>query len=110
MFIATNSPIVLTDVLDENVLFFNFSANENIYCSKRKTFAGNIIEVISRYKVSGIGAEVSSQVVSSIIERCNQNKNVPKEDIDSIGDEFIYGYLLTRNKENLLWKRKDFGK
>lgn len=102
MFIATNSPIILTDVLDENVLFFNFSANENIYCSKRKTFAGNIIEVISRYKVSGIGAEVSSQVVSSIMERCNQNKNVPKEDIDSIGDEFICGYLLTRNKENLL--------
>ncbi len=102
MFIATNSPIILTDVLNENVLFFNFSANENIYCSKRKTFAGNIIEVISKYRVSGIGAEVSSQVVRSIIERCNQNKNVPKEDIDSIGDEFIYGYLLNRNKENLL--------
>lgn len=89
MFIVTNSPIILTDVLGENVLFYNLSANENIYCSKRKTFAGNIIDVISKYRVEGIGAEVSSQVVKSIIEQCKQNKNIPKEEMDSIGDEFI---------------------
>lgn len=93
MFIATNSPIILTDVLGENVLFFNLSANENIYCSKRKTFAGNIIEVISKYRVSGIAAEVSLEVIKSIIEQNKQNKNIPKEEIDSIGDEFIYNYI-----------------
>lgn len=93
MFIVTNSPIILTDVLGENVLFYNLSANENIYCSKRKTFAGNIIEVISKYRVSGIAAEVSLEVIKSIIEQNKQNKNIPKEEIDSIGDEFIYNYI-----------------
>lgn len=96
MFIVTNSPIILTDVLGENVLFFNLSASENIYCSKEKTFDSNIIELISKYRVSGISAEVASQVVSSIIELCNQNKNIPKEEIDSIGDEFIHNYIQNR--------------
>jgi hypothetical protein len=93
MFIVTNSPIILTDVLGENVLFFNLSASETTYYSKRKTFNSNIIDVISKYRVSGINAEVASQVVSSIIKQCNQNKNIPKEEIDSIGDEFIYNYI-----------------
>lgn len=31
MFIVTNSPIILTDVLGENVLFFNLPTSENIY-------------------------------------------------------------------------------
>lgn len=96
MFIVTNSPIILTDVLGENVLFFNLSASENIYCSKRKTFNSNIIELISKYRVSGISAEVASQVVSSIVELGNQNKNIPKEEIDSIGDEFIHNYIQNR--------------
>ena len=93
MFIVTNSPVILTDVLGENVLFFNLSVSENTYCSARKTFAGNIVEVISKYRVSGINAEVSSQVVSSILKQCNQNKNIPKEELDSIGDEFISNYI-----------------
>lgn len=93
MFIVTNSPIIVTDVLGENVLFFNLSASETTYYSKRKTFNGNIIDVISKYRVSGINAEISSQIVSSIIKQCNQNKSIPKEEIDSIGDEFIYNYI-----------------
>lgn len=67
--------------------------SETTYYSKRKTFNSNIIEVISKYRVSGINAEVASQVVSSIIKQCNQNKSIPKEEIDSIGDEFISNYI-----------------
>lgn len=100
MFIVTNSPIILTDVLGENVLFFNLSASENTYCSTRKTFDGNITEVISKYRVSGISAEVASQVVKSIIEQCNQHKNILKEELDSIGDEFIYNYIQNRSAFN----------
>lgn len=96
MFIVTSSPIILTDVLGENVLFFNLSASENIYSSTRKTFAGNITEVISKYRIDGIGAKVSSQIVNSILKQCNQNKNIPKEELDSIGDEFIYNYIQNR--------------
>lgn len=100
MFIVTNSPIILTDVLGENVLFFNLSASENIYYSTRKTFAGNITEVFSKYRIDGIGAKVSSQIVSSILKQCNQNKNILKEELDSIGDEFIYNYIQNRSAYN----------
>lgn len=100
MFIVTSSPIILIDVLGENVLFFNLSASENIYYSTRKTFAGNITEVISKYRIDGIGAKVSSQIVSSILKQCNQNKNIPKEELDSIGDEFIYNYI--QNHANIV--------
>lgn len=93
MFMATNSPIILTDVLGENVLFFNLSADENIYCSKRKTFAGNIYDVMSKYRIKGATGEVSQQVIRSIIEQRKQNKNVFKEEIDSVGDEFIHNFL-----------------
>ncbi len=97
MFVVTNSPIILTDVLGENVLFFNLPTSENIYCSQRKTFSGSIIEIISKYGVSGISAEVASQITRSIIKQCNQNKNILKEEIDSIGDKFIYNYLQNRS-------------
>lgn len=97
MFIVTNSPIILTDVLGENVLFFNLPTSENIYCSQRKTFNGSIMEIIYKYGVSGISAEVASQITRSIIKQCNQNKNILKEEIDSIGDKFIYNYLQNRS-------------
>lgn len=97
MFIVTNSPIILTDVLGENVLFFNLPTSENIYCSQRKTFSGSIMEIISKYGVSGISAEVASQITRSIIKQYNQNKNILKEEIDSIGDKFIYNYLQNRS-------------
>ena len=93
MLIVTNSPIILTDVLGENVLFFNLSDDENIYCSKRKTFAGNIFDVISKYRTKGVMGEVSSQCVMSIIEQRKENKDISKEEIDSFGDEFIYNYI-----------------
>lgn len=103
MVIATNSPMILTDVLGENVLFFNLLEDENIHCSKRKTFAGNIYDVISKYRIKGATAEVSLQVVRSIIEQRKQNQDIPKEEIDSVGDEFICRFIQnhsTINPEN----------
>lgn len=55
------------------------------------------MEIISKYGVSGISAEVASQITRSIIKQYNQNKNILKEEIDSIGDKFIYNYLQNRS-------------
>lgn len=100
IFIATNSPIILTDVLGENVLFFNLPIGEDIHCSKRKTFAGNIYDVLSKYRIKGMYAGLSSRVVLSIIEKRKQNHDIPKEEIDSIGDEFIHNYIQNHSAFN----------
>ena len=95
MFIATNSPIILTDVLGENVLFFNKPSDPDvkIYSSKNKTFCGHILDIISKYETKGFAAEIAVDIVQKIINDAKNNKKVSNEIIDAIGDEFLNNCL-----------------
>lgn len=87
MFIATNSPIILTDVLGENVLFFNKPSDPDVklYSSKNKTFCGNILDILSKFEIKGFASETAVDIVQKIIN----NKKVDNEIIDAVGDEFL---------------------
>lgn len=91
MFIATNSPIILTDVLGENVLFFNKSSDAKIYSSKNKTFCGHILDILSKFEIKG--SETAVDIVQKIINDVKNNKKVSNEIIDAVGDEFLNHYL-----------------
>lgn len=95
MFIATNSPIILTDVLGENVLFFNKPSDPDvkIYSSKNKTFCGHILDIISKYETKGFASEIAVDIVQKIINDVKNNKKVSNEIIDAVGDEFLNNYL-----------------
>ena len=87
MFIATNSPIILSDVLGENVLFFNKPSDPDVklYSSKNKTFCGNILDILSKFEIKGFAGETAVDIVQKIIN----NKKVDNEIIDAVGDEFL---------------------
>lgn len=91
MFIATNSPIILTDVLGENVLFFNKPSDPDakIYSSKNKTFCGNILDIISKFETKGFAGETAVDIVQKILNDAKNNKKVSNEIIDAVGDEFL---------------------
>lgn len=95
MFIATNSPIILTgDVLGENVLFFNKpDPDAKIYSSKNKTFCGHILDIISKFETKGFAAEIAVDIVQKILNDAKNNKKVSNEIIDAVGDEFLNNYL-----------------
>lgn len=93
MFIATNSPIVLTDVLGENVLFFNKPSDVEIYSSKNKTFCGHILDILSKFEIKGFASETAVDIVQKIINDVKNNKKVSNEIIDAVGDEFLNHYL-----------------
>lgn len=95
MFIATNSPMILTDVLGENVLFFNKPSDPDvkIYSSKNKTFCGHILDIISKYETKGFASEIAVDIVQKIINDVKNNKKVDNEIIDAVGDEFLNNYL-----------------
>lgn len=93
MFIATNSPIILTDVLGENVLFFNKSSDAKIYSSKNKTFCGHILDILSKFEIKGFASETAVDIVQKIINDVKNNKKVSNEIIDAVGDEFLNNYL-----------------
>lgn len=95
MFIATNSPIILTDVLGENVLFFNKPSDPDvkIYSSKNKTFCGHILDIISKFETRGFAAEIAVDIVQKIINDVKNNKKVSNEIIDAVGDKFLNNYL-----------------
>lgn len=94
MFIATNSPIILTDVLGENVLFFNKpDPDAKIYSSKNKTFCGHILDIISKFETKGFASEIAVDIVQKIINDVKNNKKVSNEIIDAVGDEFLNNYL-----------------
>ena len=81
MFIATNSPIILSDVLGENVLFFNKQPNDpdvKLYSSKNKTFCGHILDILSKFKIKGFASETAVDIVQKIINDIKNNKNVRK--------------------------------
>ena len=95
MFIATNSPIILTDVLGENVLFFNNPSDPDVklYSSKNKTFCGHILDIISKFETRGFAAEIAVDIVQKIINDVKNNKKVSNEIIDAVGDKFLNNYL-----------------
>ena len=93
MFIATNSPIILTDVLGENVLFFNKPSDVEIYSSKNKTFCGHILDILSKFEIKGFATETAVDIVQKIINDVKNNKKVSNEIIDAVGDEFLNHYL-----------------
>lgn len=95
MFIATNSPIILTDVLGENVLFFNKPSDPDvkIHSSKNKTFCGHILDILSKFEIKGFASETAVDIVQKIINDVKNNKKVSNEIIDAIGDEFLNHYL-----------------
>lgn len=94
MFIATNSPIILTDVLGENVLFFNKPSADKLYSSKNKTFCGHILDILSKYEIKGFASEIAVDIVQKIINDIKNNKKkVSNEIIDAVGDEFLNNYL-----------------
>lgn len=93
MFIATNSPIILTDVLGENVLFFNKPSDVEIYSSKNKTFCGHILDILSKFEIKGFASETAVDIVQKIINDVKNNKKVSNEIIDAVGDEFLNHYL-----------------
>lgn len=93
MFIATNSPIILTDVLGENVLFFNKPSAAKIYSSKNKTFCGHILDILSKFEIKGFASETAVDIVQKIINDVKNNKKVSNEIIDAVGDEFLNNYL-----------------
>ena len=92
MFIATNSPIILSDVLGENVLFFNKQPNDpdvKLYSSKNKTFCGHILDILSKFETPGFAAEIAVNIVHKIFNDARNNKKVSNEIIDAVGDEFL---------------------
>ena len=91
MFIATNSPIILTDVLGENVLFFNKPSDPDVklYSSKNKTFCGNILDILSKFEIKGFAGETAVDIVQKILNDSKNNKKVDNEIIDAVGDEFL---------------------
>lgn len=95
MFIATNSPIILTDVLGENVLFFNKPSDPDVklYSSKNKTFCGNILDILSKFEIKGFAGETAVDIVQKILNDAKNNKKVENEIIDAVGDEFLNNYL-----------------
>ena len=93
MFIATNSPIILTDVLGENVLFFNKPSDVEIYSNKNKTFCGHILDILSKFEIKGFASETAVDIVQKIINDVKNNKKVSNEIIDAVGDEFLNHYL-----------------
>lgn len=95
MFIATNSPIILTDVLGENVLFFNKPSDPDakIYSSKNKTFCGHILDILSKFEIKGFASETAVDIVQKIINDIKNNKKVSNEIIDAVGDEFLNKWL-----------------
>lgn len=93
MFIATNSPIILTDVLGENVLFFNKPSGAETYSSKNKTFCGHILDILSKFEIKGFASETAVDIVQKIINDVKNNKKVSNEIIDAVGDEFLNHYL-----------------
>lgn len=95
MFIATNSPIILTDVLGENVLFFNKPSDPDVelYSSKNKTFCGHILDILSKFETKGFASEIAVDIVQKIINDVKNNKKVSNEIIDAVGDEFLNNYL-----------------
>ncbi len=108
MFIATNSPIILTDVLDENVLFFNKPSDRvDEYISKNKTFCGHILDILSKFSISGFAAETAIVMVQKIFNDVRNKKKVSDEIIDAVGDEYL-NRTLKREKQ-IYEKRKDFG-
>lgn len=92
MFIATNSPIILSDVLGENVLFFNKQPNDpdvKLYSSKNKTFCGHILDILSKFEIKGFAGETAVDIVQKILNDAKNNKKVDNEIIDAVGDEFL---------------------
>lgn len=99
MFIATNSPIILTDVLGENVLFFNKpSARVDKHISKNKTFCGNILDILSKFNISGVVSETAIVMVQKIFNDVRNKKKVSNEIIDAVGDEYLNRTLKRENK------------
>lgn len=104
MFIETNSPIILTDVLGENVLFFNKPSDPDVklYSSKNKTFCGHILDILSKFETKGFAAETAVDIVQKIFNDAKNNKNVSNEIIDAVGDEFLNNSLrrvIQRNEK-----------
>ena len=90
IFIATNSPIILTDVLDENVLFFNNPFDHiNKYVSKNKTFCGHILDILSKFNTGKFAAETAVIMVQKIFNDARNKKKISNEIINAIGDEFL---------------------
>lgn len=101
MFIATNSPIILTDVLGENVLFFNKPSDPNakLRFSKNKTFCGHILDILSKFKIKGFASETALDIVQKIVNDIKNNKKVSNEIIDAVGDEFLHNWLRSEIKK-----------
>ena len=93
MFIATNSPIIFTDVLGENVLFFNKPSATEVYSSKNKTFCGNILDILSKFETKGFAAETAVDIVNKIFFDVKNKKKVENEILDAVGDEFLNHWL-----------------
>lgn len=101
IFIATNSPIILTDVLDENVLFFNKPSDHiDEYISKNKTFCGHILDILSKFNIDGFAAETAVAMVQKIFNDARNKRTVSNEIIDAIGDKFLI-YALNQKIKRL---------
>ena len=95
MFIATNSPIILSDVLGENVLFFNKPSDPDVklYSSKNKTFCGHILDILSKFETKGFAGETAVDIVNKIFFDVKNKKKVENEILDAVGDEFLNHWL-----------------
>lgn len=101
IFIATNSLIILTDVLDENVLFFNKPSDHiDEYISKNKTFCGHILDILSKFNIDGFAAETAVAMVQKIFNDARNKRTVSNEIIDAIGDKFLI-YALNQKIKRL---------
>lgn len=101
IFIATNSPIILTDVLGENVLFFNKPSDHiDEYISKNETFCGHILDILSKFNIDGFAAETATAMVQKIFNDARNKRKVSNEIIDAIGDKFLI-YALNQNMGRL---------
>ncbi|MHA4987313.1 AAA family ATPase [Cetobacterium somerae] len=105
IFIATHSPFILSDLLDEDIIFLN---KENSNTKPQKTFGANIFDILKNdfFMTSFIG-EYSKQEIRNIINLMEKNKEgkylrekelEENEDrikylIDSIGEPLIKNKL-----------------
>lgn len=88
--------IILTDILGENVLFFNkLSARVDKHISKNKTFCGNILDILSKFNISGVVSETAIIMVQKIFNDVRNKKKVRNKIINAVGDKYLNRALRT---------------
>ena len=119
LIIATHSPIMLSDIPKQNVLFLNKGEDEYRECD---TFASNIFQLFrERFFIgdTGIGAfaeEKLKDIVKYIHDEKNDDGEIPDDNeikklISTVGDAFLRNklreeYMLYRSKDNMIERKQ----